>query len=187
VVVLTWPNRILGFGLGLFSVSWVGHEANSFDSLARPGHFNPNPTIPSLRTPLASQIWHKNSIQLYGFLIFNAAAFAYALFQYFQLLQVYEQSEFNDLLEVDYAEFRKYGIILIVLPTLIAVFECVYVWLTVKLVKEFGWKMYKRIGADPHMRCKERAPSEARARRESTDFCFFLRFLFFLGIASLVS
>lgn len=102
---------------------------------------------------LAVQIWHKNSIQMYGFLIFNGASFAYSLFQFFQLEALFRTAEFDPAVDIDLGILRQYGIILIVIPTLLGVMEVVYGYLTWKLVKEFGWKMYKRIGADPHMRC----------------------------------
>lgn len=119
--------------------------------------------------PLGLQIWHKNSIQLYGFLIFNGAAFCYALFQYFQLKDMYENQTWGPSLEVDREVLRSYGNILIVLPVIIGVFEVAYVYLVYKLVKEFGWRMYKRIGADPHMRCEERGVG-ACSRNRSTCF-----------------
>ncbi|KAJ1565271.1 hypothetical protein HK096_003710 [Nowakowskiella sp. JEL0078] len=43
-------------------------------------------------------------------------------------------------------------IILILIPVIIAVFEAVYIFLAFKLYHEFGWKIYKKIGADPNMR-----------------------------------
>ena len=44
--------------------------------------------------------------------------------------------------------------ILIVIPVVLGVFQVVLSALSFKLYREFGWKIYKKIGADPGMSSK---------------------------------
>ena len=52
-------------------------------------------------------------------------------------------------------------ICLILAPVVIGVFQFVFMFLAYKLYIEFGWKIYKKIGADPHMRSK-RYPADLK-------------------------
>jgi hypothetical protein len=50
------------------------------------------------------------------------------------------------------ADQRTIHVSLILVPVVIAVFQIIFMYLAYKLYIEFGWKIYKKIGADPYMR-----------------------------------
>ncbi|KNE58551.1 hypothetical protein AMAG_04117 [Allomyces macrogynus ATCC 38327] len=95
---------------------------------------------------VASQVWNmylswdailkQNTIQLIAFVAFNVCTFAYSLFQF---RQVTRQEITN-------------GPLLIVIPVVLGVFTIIFAALAYKLYLEFGWKIYKKIGADPNMK-----------------------------------
>lgn len=43
---------------------------------------------------------------------------------------------------------------LIVIIAVIGLTQCAVTWLGYQLFQEFGWKIYKKIGADPNMKSK---------------------------------
>lgn len=43
---------------------------------------------------------------------------------------------------------------LIVIIAVIGLTQCAVTWLSYQLFQEFGWKIYKKIGADPNMKSK---------------------------------
>lgn len=84
---------------------------------------------------------HKNTIQTIGFVIFNYCVFAYSVFQYFQITNIDGIHSLNQI-----------KIPLIMIPSVSGAFSLLFSFLAFKLYLEFGWKIYKKIGADPKMR-----------------------------------
>ncbi|KAJ3291725.1 hypothetical protein HK104_005863 [Borealophlyctis nickersoniae] len=93
-------------------------------------------------------VWHKNTIQIVGFVAFNLCVCAYSIFQYSQMIGIVNNSA-AALLEHDKQTLQA---VLIVIPIVVAVFEAMFLFFAFKLYLEFGWKIYKKIGADPKMR-----------------------------------
>ncbi|GAB5590246.1 hypothetical protein Unana1_05146 [Umbelopsis nana] len=94
----------------------------------------------------------QNTIQVIGIILFNLCCFVYSIFQFRQI---------NDSIQVpadspDAATsawlgniIRKY---LIVASVIIGVCELAFCYLGARLYQEFGWRIYKKIGADPEIR-----------------------------------
>ncbi|KAH6574741.1 hypothetical protein BASA60_005347 [Batrachochytrium salamandrivorans] len=81
----------------------------------------------------------QNTMQIGSFVAFNLANLSYAIFQYAQLIRI---------ATADIGLSTP----LIVIPVIIAVFQILFIFLASKLYIEFGWTIFKRIGADPFMR-----------------------------------
>lgn len=91
---------------------------------------------------VVSQIWsiflswnailQRNTMQLVTFVLFNVSTFAYSLFQYNQLKT--HDSSFIP--------------VIIILPCILGLFTFAFSYFTYKLYQEFGWIMYKTMGAD---------------------------------------
>jgi hypothetical protein len=79
--------------------------------------------------------------------IFNASSFAYSIFQYIQLFDSVTGQTFGP-------DFRSIHVCLLIIILILGFSEIFYVFLGYKLYLEFGWKIYKKIGADPRMRSK---------------------------------
>lgn len=43
---------------------------------------------------------------------------------------------------------------LIVMVCVFGITQCLVTWLAYRLFQEFGWKIYKKIGADPNIKSK---------------------------------
>jgi hypothetical protein len=93
---------------------------------------------------------NRNVIQLWGFVVFNVGIFAYSIFQYVQIVQIFD----NTNLITNPEALAVVRPLLYVIPIIIAVFCVAYCYLAWKLYQEFGWKIYKKIGANPKMRSK---------------------------------
>ncbi|OZJ03082.1 hypothetical protein BZG36_03904 [Bifiguratus adelaidae] len=104
----------------------------------------------------------QNTIQIIGFILFNLCCLVYSAFQLSQLRDsIYSQvqpstqgigsSDANANVNPDvlYARVRGY---LIAVSTVIAACELLYIYLGGRLYQEFGWRIYKQIGADPEIR-----------------------------------
>ncbi len=100
------------------------------------------------------KIWHKNTIQIVGFVIFNFCTFIYSLFQYFQMIIVVSQIQDITRIATSKSDSASLRILLMLIPIVISVFQLIVLFLSWRLYVEFGWKIYKKIGADPNMRCK---------------------------------
>ncbi|KAI9179225.1 hypothetical protein H9P43_005888 [Blastocladiella emersonii ATCC 22665] len=95
---------------------------------------------------VGTQIWNmylswdailkQNTIQLIAFVMFNACTFAYSIFQFRQVNQA------------DVAG----GPLLYAVSVVLGAFTLIFAYLAYKLYLEFGWKIYKKIGADPNMK-----------------------------------
>lgn len=86
----------------------------------------------------------QNIMQIGSFVMFNAAIFFYSIFQYAQLISISKED-------------KSLSIPLIVIPIVVGFFEVVFSIMASKLYVEFGWRIFKRIGADPQMRNMFRA------------------------------
>lgn len=94
---------------------------------------------------------HKNTIQIVGFICFNVASLVYSLFQYFQMVSVTTDILATGLPSAT-GDQSTLKVLLILIPVVISAFLIMFCYLAYRLYKEFGWKIYKKIGADPHMR-----------------------------------
>lgn len=92
-------------------------------------------------------IRHQNTIQIIGFVLFNFCCLVYSIFQLFQL-SVTEPTD---------VDTRRHIPLLVAIPVVIGLSAIAYLALAAKLYMEFGWKIYKRIGADVKMKEMYRA------------------------------
>ncbi|KAI8061643.1 hypothetical protein BC940DRAFT_225500, partial [Gongronella butleri] len=84
----------------------------------------------------------QNTIQVIVFILFNACCFVYSIFQFKQLTDVIQVPALNVLVNR----------LLIVCAIVIGLCELIYGYLGYRLYQEFGWRIYKKIGADPEIR-----------------------------------
>ena len=110
----------------------------------------------------------QNTIQIIGFVIFNACSFAYALFQYFQMRQLLNSS----LPGPPPSQMEPF---LIGVTVVLGVGVVFFGFLAFKLYLEFGWQIYKKIGADPKMKSMYRS-YQIFLTILKLDFFFFLAF-----------
>ncbi|KAI8072177.1 uncharacterized protein B0P05DRAFT_494327 [Gilbertella persicaria] len=89
---------------------------------------------------------HKNTIQIIAFNLFNLCCFAYAVFQFKQIFEALKQRLGDNGLSW---ELQK---LMIANPVIIGVCQLAYFYLGARLYLEFGWRIYKKIGADPDIR-----------------------------------
>ncbi|KAI8982693.1 hypothetical protein BDB01DRAFT_160526 [Pilobolus umbonatus] len=99
----------------------------------------------------AVDVRHQNTIQVIGFLIFHTCCLAYAGFQFKQMNDVFLDAV-NNIVEEDQIKITLIKRLLIGVTVVIGVCEVIYAILTFILYKEFGWKIYKKIGADTDKR-----------------------------------
>ncbi|KAJ9076818.1 hypothetical protein DSO57_1022638 [Entomophthora muscae] len=86
----------------------------------------------------------RNSYQVLGLLVFNALTLAYSVFQYFQLQKTLEKFNGNE---------NSSLVLLVALVVALVVFcEISLVILGLRLVRDFGWSIYRSIGCDIEMR-----------------------------------
>ncbi|KAG0342603.1 hypothetical protein BG000_003210 [Podila horticola] len=108
------------------------------------------------------RMYNKNTIQIIAIVVFNCAMVAYAGLQMKQaeeiLVRTPNDSLPNAILDLFYANkdnptpyhaSMPYEIAVLVL---MALFAAVFAFIAYKLYKEFGWSIYKKIGADLAMR-----------------------------------
>ncbi|KAF9586460.1 hypothetical protein BGW38_004537 [Lunasporangiospora selenospora] len=102
----------------------------------------------------------QNTIEMIAIVIFNLCCFAYSIFEISQIrTSLLDSSQFGffgpdgmaDQLQASVKPF------LIVVIVAIGVTQCLVTWLAYQLFQEFGWKIYKKIGADPNMKKMYRA------------------------------
>ncbi|KAI8338144.1 hypothetical protein BC941DRAFT_424703 [Chlamydoabsidia padenii] len=84
----------------------------------------------------------QNTIQVIALLLFNLCCFIYSIFQFKQMSKVVEQPALGLLITR----------LLIVNAVVTGLCELVYLYLGARLYQEFGWKIYRAIGADPEIR-----------------------------------
>jgi hypothetical protein len=93
---------------------------------------------------------NQNTIQVIGLAIMNAGLIIYTGIQYQQVYHAFVTLSEAQFLPADY--FSQVQGTLIALPAVLALFSIVLAFLAWQLYKEFGWKIYKQIGADPKMK-----------------------------------
>ena len=112
------------------------------------------------------QLWEQNTIQIFVHVVFNACLFAYSILQITEL-----KSALTGGSVVDGATaYNQIFPLLVTSCVVLAVFTVFFAYLSWRLYLEFGWNIYKKIGALPamHSRRPPRAglpPSAARERR----------------------
>jgi len=91
----------------------------------------------------------KNSIQMFGLIFFNLATFVYSVIQLFQFRKAFDIANGTIPDASEYANTGKFvNNMLMVVCGVIGLCQLVYFWLVYKIYQEFGWSIYKRIGAD---------------------------------------
>jgi len=84
-------------------------------------------------------VYHRNTLQ-FGFLaIFNALFFAYSVIQIFEV---------RNLVTTGSSGFIPISALTITIPVVVALAQIAYIALGWKIYGEFGWSVYKLIGAD---------------------------------------
>lgn len=130
----------------VFCVSQLYQAVISTDAV---GYRRQRATKSWAQRPL-SQIWSRNTVQITGFVAFNAVLFFYSLFQYFHVTALLD----DPLLSVDVTDEGALNSIrpaLYVIPIIVGVFQVLYIFFAYKLYQEFSWKIYKKIGPEPKM------------------------------------
>ncbi|KAI9329166.1 hypothetical protein BDR26DRAFT_872797 [Obelidium mucronatum] len=114
-------------------------------------------------------LYHQNTIQIVGFIFFTLSATAYAVFQDFSissnlnvgdLQRAAEMGLTNSTISLagdalyiaDAAQKAQLKALLHAIPIIMALFGVGFCFLFYSLYLDFGWKIYKKIGADPNMR-----------------------------------
>ncbi|KAJ3020971.1 hypothetical protein HKX48_009444 [Thoreauomyces humboldtii] len=100
----------------------------------------------------ADAIWHENTIQMISAVLFNACVCFYSIFQYKQMIGLVTQSVIQDGIVMTAADENTLKATLLAIPIVLGVFSLLFAFCAYKMYLEFGWKMYKKIGADPKMR-----------------------------------
>ncbi|KAJ3026389.1 hypothetical protein HDV00_011974, partial [Rhizophlyctis rosea] len=96
-------------------------------------------------------VWHKNTIQIMGFVLFNFSVCLYSGFQYNQMTNILTQTG-TGTPPIGDSDRQLLRAVLMAIPIIVAVFTVIFMFFAFKLYLEFGWKIYKKIGADPKMR-----------------------------------
>ena len=92
----------------------------------------------------------QNTIQIIGICMMNFGILVYTGIQIDQIHVAIDTLSFYHFLSEEFwADMRGY---LIALPCLICLFTVAMVFLAWKLYEEFGWSIYKQIGADLRMK-----------------------------------
>ncbi|KAF9187531.1 hypothetical protein BGZ51_001246 [Haplosporangium sp. Z 767] len=100
----------------------------------------------------------QNTIEMIGIVIFNFCCFAYSIFEISQIETSLMDSSSFIVPEGKATELQtSLRPFLIVVIVVIGITQCVVTWLAYQLFQEFGWKIYKKIGADPNMKKMYRA------------------------------
>ncbi|KAG0023041.1 hypothetical protein BGZ81_008275 [Podila clonocystis] len=105
----------------------------------------------------------QNTIEIIGIVAFNLCCFAYSIFEISQTRSSLFPSATESLQYEFFAPGRAQDLLdsikpfLIVVVVVIGVTQCLVTWLAYQLFQEFGWKIYKKIGADPSMKKMYRA------------------------------
>ncbi|KAF9909053.1 hypothetical protein EC991_009114 [Linnemannia zychae] len=100
----------------------------------------------------------QNTIEMIGIVLFNFCCFAYSIFEITQT-----KKSLNNSVKYFVPEGRAEKLNQDLVPYLAAVVvvigltQCAVTWLAYQLFQEFGWKIYKKIGADPRMKRMYRA------------------------------
>ncbi|CAO3704086.1 unnamed protein product [Rhizopus stolonifer] len=90
---------------------------------------------------------NKNTIQIIAFILFNLCCFGYTIFQFKQIIEAIKSVFPNGGGNVDNLQR-----IVIASPVISGICQLVYFYLGARLYLEYGWRIYKKIGADPDIR-----------------------------------
>ncbi|KAI9267922.1 hypothetical protein BDA99DRAFT_504373 [Phascolomyces articulosus] len=93
----------------------------------------------------------QNTIQVIAFILLNLCCLIYSGFQFQQIQDAMNQETSSSPDEAHHLQFLITRL-LIVNVVIIGVCELVYLYLGARLYQEFGWRIYKKIGADPIIR-----------------------------------
>ncbi|KAK3827006.1 MAG: hypothetical protein J3R72DRAFT_374325 [Linnemannia gamsii] len=107
----------------------------------------------------------QNTIELIGIVMFNLSCFIYSIFEISQIRNSLERAGkayfFDPNLEKSHQMAMDLNAsllpFLIVIICVIGITQCLVTWLAYRLFQEFGWKIYKKIGADPNIKKMYRA------------------------------
>ncbi|KAG9300940.1 hypothetical protein G9A89_004998 [Geosiphon pyriformis] len=111
-------------------------------------------------------LYHENTIQLIALSLFSVGILSYSAIQIVQSLNLLSLQSNNSsdsqpiksiddhFDELQYPKLSEipYEVAILIIMTF---FACGFAYLAYKLYKEFGWSIYKRIGADMNMRGKQ--------------------------------
>ncbi|KAG0051085.1 hypothetical protein BGZ83_004117 [Gryganskiella cystojenkinii] len=100
----------------------------------------------------------QNTIEMIGIVIFNLCCFAYSIFEISQTRDSLDRSAsfFYSPADVEVLKSSLTGLLYAVVA-IIGLSQCLVTWLAYQLFQEFGWKIYKKIGADPNTKKMYRA------------------------------
>ncbi|KAI8990930.1 hypothetical protein BDF20DRAFT_10457 [Mycotypha africana] len=93
----------------------------------------------------------QNTIQVIAFFLFNLCCFCYALFQFKQIADALDSND-PDLAQLATSLTFLINRLLIVIAVITGICQLLYIYVGARLYQEFGWKIYKKIGADPEIR-----------------------------------
>ncbi|KAI8880857.1 hypothetical protein K501DRAFT_224053 [Backusella circina FSU 941] len=93
----------------------------------------------------------QNTIQVIAFLLFNICCFIYAVFQFKQIADALDSGD-KSLATLASSLTFLINRLLIVIAVITGVCQLIYFYIGARLYQEFGWKIYKKIGADPEVR-----------------------------------
>ncbi|KAJ1908560.1 hypothetical protein IWQ60_011653, partial [Tieghemiomyces parasiticus] len=115
---------------------------------------------------LLGMVWdtvrHRNSIQLIGVVVFDLCILSYSIFQYFQITNLESGDTDATVQDGDYAtrfatmkeNMRPF---LVAIPCIVGGAFLIYLYLGVRLHRDFGWDIFKQIGANASIRRMYRA------------------------------
>jgi len=93
-------------------------------------------------------IQQRNTIQIIGLVIFNACFVAYSAVQITEIPQSVREIDYTGIsITADWLE-RRLKPILIVIPCITGVAQILYMYLAYRIYQDFGWLVFKRLGAD---------------------------------------
>ncbi|KND01770.1 uncharacterized protein SPPG_03562 [Spizellomyces punctatus DAOM BR117] len=95
-------------------------------------------------------VLHKNTIQIVAFVMFNLCVCLYSIFQYTQMIGLVEDN--SEQVPFTHSDQETLKAVLLAIPIILGAFGVLFAICAWKLYLEFGWKIYKKIGADPKMR-----------------------------------
>ncbi|KAG0273135.1 hypothetical protein BGZ95_011043 [Linnemannia exigua] len=107
----------------------------------------------------------QNTIELIGIVMFNLCCFIYSIFEISQIHNSLEAAGRAFFFDPNQEKSIKMAMdlnasllpYLIVIVCVIGITQCLVTWLAYRLFQEFGWKIYKKIGADPNIKKMYRA------------------------------
>lgn len=123
-----------------------------------------NHNMDNICSSFTLQVRAQNTIEIIGIVAFNFCCFAYSIFEISQIkssLCINPEAGGSVCKFIFFAPGRAQDLLtsitpfLIVVVVVIGVTQCLVTWLAYQLFQEFGWKIYKKIGADPNMKSKQ--------------------------------